>query len=65
MSNAAIAEPNIAALKQLTALTLREAEVMTFNNLFQTITFIFLASLCVAPFLRKVDAEKAAALPME
>jgi len=65
MSNHLIAEPNAAALKQLTGLALREAEVMTFNNLFQAISFIFLASLCVAPFLQKVDAEKAASLPMD
>ena len=65
MNQAQLAEPNAAALKLLTGLALREAEVMTFNNLFQAITFIFLASLCVAPFLKKVDAEKAAALPME
>jgi DHA2 family multidrug resistance protein len=65
MSNAMVAEPNTAALKQLHALAWREAEVMTFNNLFQIIAFIFLAALCVAPFLRKVDAEKAAELPME
>jgi DHA2 family multidrug resistance protein len=38
---------------------------MTFNNLFQTIGFIFLASLCVAPFLKKVDAKKAEAVLME
>jgi DHA2 family multidrug resistance protein len=65
MHNALVAEPNVAALKQLTALALREAEVMTFNNLFQTIACIFFASLCVAPFLKKVDPEKAALLPME
>lgn len=65
MQNALVAEPKTAALAQLTGLAWREAEVMTFNNLFQIITFIFLASLCVAPFLQKVDAEKAAALPME
>ena len=53
------------ALKQLNLLVWREAEVMTFNNLFQIISFIFLASLCVAPFLRKVDAKKAAELPMD
>jgi len=65
MHNALIAEPSAAAIKQLTGLVLREAEVMTFNNLFQTISFIFFASLCVAPFLKKVDAEKAAMLPMD
>jgi DHA2 family multidrug resistance protein len=65
MSNALIAEPNIAALKQLNSLAWREAEVMTFNNLFQTIACIFLAALCVAPFLRKVDAKKAAEIPFD
>jgi MFS transporter, DHA2 family, multidrug resistance protein len=65
MQNALLADPATAALKQLTGLALREAEVMTFNNLFQTIALIFFASLCVAPFLKKVDAEKAAMLPMD
>jgi len=41
---------------------LREAEVMTFNNLFQVIAVIFAASLVVAPFLKKVDGAKAAAI---
>jgi len=50
----------LAALKQITGLALREAEVMTFNNLFQVIAVIFLASLAIAPFLKKVDGEKAA-----
>lgn len=54
--------PDLAALAQVTRLTLREAEVMTFNNLFHTIGFIFLAALAVAPFLKKVDGEKASAI---
>jgi len=53
-------DPDLAALKQITGLALREAEVMTFNNLFQVIAVIFLVSLAVAPFLKKVDGEKAA-----
>jgi DHA2 family multidrug resistance protein len=65
MQNAFVAEPNTAALKRLTDLAFREAQIMTFNNLFQGIAFIFLASLCVAPFLKKVDAEKTANLPMD
>jgi DHA2 family multidrug resistance protein len=65
MTNALVAEPTMAALKQLNTLAWREAEVMTFNNLFQTIAGIFLAALCIAPFLRKVDAKKAAELPMD
>jgi len=55
-----VPDPDLAALKQITGLALREAEVMTFNNLFQVIAVIFLASLAVAPFLKKVDGEKAA-----
>ena len=61
MHNALVAEPNTAALEALAGLALREAEVMTFNNLFQTLSFIFLASLCLVPFLKKVDAKKTAA----
>jgi DHA2 family multidrug resistance protein len=56
------ADPHLAALKQITQLTLREAEVMTFNNLFEGIAVIFLASLAVAPFLKKVDKEKVGAI---
>ncbi len=52
-------------LARLTTLAWREAEIMTFNNLFQIIAFIFLSALLLAPFLRKVGAEKAASLPME
>ncbi len=52
-------------LARLTNLAWREAEIMTFNNLFQIIAFIFLSALLLAPFLRKVGAEKSASLPME
>jgi DHA2 family multidrug resistance protein len=54
--------PDLVALAQFTKLTLREAEVMTFNHLFQTIAVIFLASLVVAPFLKKVDVDKASGI---
>jgi DHA2 family multidrug resistance protein len=62
MAQMNLPDPDLAALKQITKLALREAEVMTFNNLFQVIAVIFLASLAVAPFLKKVDREKAAAI---
>jgi DHA2 family multidrug resistance protein len=48
-------------LARLTALAWREAEVMTFNNLFQIIAFIFLSALLLAPLLKKVGADKNAA----
>lgn len=42
-------------IARLTSLAWREAEVMTFNNLFQIIAFIFLSAVLLAPFLRKVE----------
>ncbi|MGR9014018.1 MAG: DHA2 family efflux MFS transporter permease subunit [Gammaproteobacteria bacterium] len=60
MANRNLPYPDLAAIKQLTGLALREAEVMTFNNLFQVIAILFAVSLLFAPFLQRVDAEKAA-----
>jgi DHA2 family multidrug resistance protein len=65
MRQAQLPDPQLAALKQLTGLAWREAEVMTFNNLFQGIALIFFISLVVAPFLQKVDKQKMAAIPLE
>ena len=62
MAQMNLPDPDSAAIKQITGLALREAEVMTFNNLFQVIAFMFVASLAVAPFLKKVDAEKGGAI---
>lgn len=60
MSQMNFPDPDLAALKQMTGLAMREAEVMTFNMLFQVIAVMFLASLTVAPFLRKVDGKVSA-----
>lgn len=60
MSQMNLPDPDLAALKQMTGLAMREAEVMTFNMLFQVIAVMFLASLTVAPFLRKVDGKVSA-----
>ncbi len=46
-------------------LALREAEVIIFNNLFFVIAMIFAGSLAIAPFLKKVDPEKASEIQME
>jgi len=51
-------DPSLGALKQLALLAWREAEVMTFNNLFEIIAIIFLGSLVVAPFLKQTEPEK-------
>lgn len=65
MNQVNAADPHLSALTQITLLARREAEVMTFNNLFEGIAVIFLVSLAVAPFLKKVDKEKVGAIPME
>ena len=52
-------------LARLTGLAWREAEIMTFNNLFQIIAFIFLSSVLLAPLLKKVNKEDVANLPTE
>ena len=46
-------------IARLTALAWREAEVMTFNNLFQIISLIFLSAILLAPFLKKVTKSDA------
>ncbi len=48
-------------IARLTNLALREAEVMTFNNLFQIISFIFLSALLLTPLLKKVAADRSGA----
>lgn len=63
--NAGIANPDAAALKQLTGLAWREAEIMTFNNLFQIISIIFFFAILLAPLFKKVSSQQAAALPLE
>lgn len=60
MAQMNLPDPDLAALKQMTGLAMREAEVMTFNMLFQVIAVMFLASLAAAPFLRKVDGKVSA-----
>ncbi len=57
MEHINLPEPDLAALSQVTRMVLREAEVMTFNNLFQVIAVLFLASLALAPLLKKVGGE--------
>ncbi len=59
MAQMNLPDADLVALTQLTHVTLREAEVMTFNYLFQVIAVIFLATFAAAPFLKKVDAETA------
>lgn len=57
-----LAQPHLAALKMMAALAWREAAVMTFNNLFQIISLIFLSSVLIAPFLKKVVKQEGVVL---
>ena len=58
MTQTGVAQPQLAALKVMSAMAWREAAVMTFNNLFQIIALIFLSSVLIAPFLRKVTKQE-------
>ncbi len=53
------AQPSLAAVKLVSALTWRQAQVMMFNSQFKIIGLIFLSAILIAPFLKTVDREKA------
>ncbi len=59
MSDYGLAQPTQAALKLFSGLAWRQAEVMTFNNLFQVIGLIFASAVLIAPFLKKVNKHEA------
>jgi DHA2 family multidrug resistance protein len=52
-----LADVELAALKQLTGMVVRQAEVMTMNTLFHTLAMIFLCSLLLMPWVSKVSAD--------
>jgi DHA2 family multidrug resistance protein len=52
------AQPSLTAVKLVSALAWRQAQVMMFNNQFQIIALIFLSAILIAPFLKKVDQDK-------
>jgi DHA2 family multidrug resistance protein len=51
-----------ASLKQLYVLVMREAEVLTLNTLFHGLSPIFLLSLLLMPWVRKVSATSSEAV---
>ena len=61
LQNSNVNNAETTALAQLSSLVWREAEVMTFNHLFQLIGLIFFTSLLLAPFLKKVIKDHSAA----
>lgn len=50
-----LADANLSALKILQDLAMREAIVMTFDDLYWLMGAIFFVSLCIIPFMKKVD----------
>ena len=49
--------PETAALKQLSGLLMKQAEVLTLNTLFHTLAIIFLLGLLLMPWIKKVDPD--------
>ncbi len=54
-----MADPALSAMKLLTDLAWQQAEVITFNNLFQIIALLFAGAVLIAPFLKKVEKSDA------
>jgi len=52
-----IPNPETAALKQLSGLLMKQAEVLTLNTLFHTLAIIFLLGLLLMPWIKKVDPD--------
>ncbi len=50
-----LADANLGALKMLQDMAMREAIVMTFDDLYWLMGAIFFVSLCIIPFLKKVE----------
>ncbi|WP_414675536.1 DHA2 family efflux MFS transporter permease subunit [Methylocaldum sp.] len=57
LSGASLPDSELAALKQLYGLVMREAEVMTLNALFHTLGLVFFLALLLMPWVRQVSAD--------
>jgi DHA2 family multidrug resistance protein len=57
LSGAALPDAELAALKQLYGLTMREAEVLTLNTMFHLLALVFFAALLLMPWVIKVSAD--------
>ncbi len=62
MAGLTLPDAESAALKQLYILVMREAEVLTLNTLFHGLSLIFLLSLLLMPWVRKVSATSSEAV---
>ncbi len=57
LASAGAPDPEMAALKQLHGLVMREAEVMTINSLFHVLGLVFFIALLFMPLVKKVTTE--------
>jgi DHA2 family multidrug resistance protein len=57
LSGASLPDSELAALKQLYGLTMREAEVLTLNTLFHILALVFFIALLLMPWVNKVSAD--------
>jgi len=48
-------DPALSGIARLTQLTWREADVMTFNQMFQWMALLFFASLLLIPLVKRVS----------
>ncbi len=61
LANAGVADPELAALKQLHKLVMTEAEVITINSLFHGLGMVFFLSLLLMPLVKKVSPDASGA----
>ena len=61
---AALADGETGALKQLYGLVMREADVLTLNTLFHTLALVFLSALLLMPWVRKVSTASLLSKPL-
>lgn len=57
LAETSLQDADLAALKQLYGLVMREAEVLTLNTLFHTLAMVFFLSLLLMPWVSKVSAQ--------
>jgi DHA2 family multidrug resistance protein len=61
MESAGVPDPEMAAIKQVYGLAMREAEVMTINSLFHALGLVFFLALLLMPLVKKVSTDAASA----
>jgi DHA2 family multidrug resistance protein len=61
LSGASLPDAELAALKQLYGLAIREAEVLTLNTMFHLLALVFFAALLLMPWVSKVSADNSEA----